>query len=330
MKKKLFAVVIVAVAAFLLFQYYRSSQPVVETVAARRGTATLAVYGTVKVVPTVSFSVRARTAGVLKYNDALAHLTNLIGFEVKNGDVLGEVVNESLDRDFAKAAAEWQAALERQKLGPAGAPALKTQEALVARLEKLVALSNVPPSDVEHAVNDLTTARELVRQEEIEIDRSTNVAGQAYNDLKERKERCKFVSPLDGFINALNGANGEFISEGGVAFVLVTKTIYLEGQINEEDVGRIAAQMKADIKLYAYPDRELPATVSQVLPTAANQRYTVNLTLDQPPPNLLAGETGEMNIISGTRENALLIPTRALLVDRVWVVENGGVMPVTV
>ena len=93
MKKKLFAVVIVAVAAFLLFQYYRSSQPVVETVAARRGTATLAVYGTVKVVPTVSFSVRARTAGVLKYNDALAHLTNLIGFEVKNGDVLGEVVS---------------------------------------------------------------------------------------------------------------------------------------------------------------------------------------------------------------------------------------------
>ena len=88
--------------------------------------------------------------------------------------------------------------------------------------------------------------------------------------------------------------------------------------------------MKADIKLYAYPDRELPATVSQVLPTAANQRYTVNLTLDQPPPNLLAGETGEMNIISGTRENALLIPTRALLVDRVWVVENGSVRPVTV
>jgi RND family efflux transporter MFP subunit len=170
----------------------------------------------------------------------------------------------------------------------------------------------------------------LVRQEEIEIARATNVAGQVYNDLKERKERCKFVSPLDGLISAYNGVNGEFIVEGGIPFVLATKTVYLEGEINEEDVGHVAALMKAAVKLYAFPDRELAATVEQVLPTAANQRYTVKLNFDQPPPNLLAGETGEMNIISGTRENALLIPTRALLVDRVWVVADDIVKPVTV
>ena len=71
----------------------------------------------------------------------------------------------------------------------------------------------------------------------------------------------------------------------------------------------------------------MTATVSQVLPTANNQRYTVTLTLDKAPPNLMTGMTGEMNIIAGKRENALIIPSRAVLGDRVFVVRDGVVKP---
>ncbi|MDB6022088.1 MAG: efflux transporter, family, subunit [Pedosphaera sp.] len=330
MNKKLLVLGVLVAAGLAGILAYRASRPVTEVFLTRRGTATFAVYGTVKVVPAVSFAVHARSGGVLKYCPALAEATNIIGLEIKSGQVLGEVVSESLDRDFAKAQADWEAAQDRQKLGPPGAPLLKTQEALVARLQKLVALSNVPPSEVERATNDLTTFKEAVRQQEIEIHRSVEIARQVFDDLKERKERCQFISPIDGTMNAVNGANGEFVPEGSTPFVLVTKATYIEGQVNEEDVGHVAANMKAAVKLYAYPDRELTATVAQVLPTANNQRYTVNLNLDHPPDNLLPGETGEMNIISGTRENALLIPTRALLVDRVWVVQAGVAQPRTV
>ena len=76
--------------------------------------------------------------------------------------------------------------------------------------------------------------------------------------------------------------------------------------------------------------RDLTATLTQILPSANNQRYTVLLNLDAPPDNLLPGETGEMNILCGTRTNALLIPTRALLNDRVWVARDGIAEPRTV
>ncbi|HWF20114.1 MAG TPA: efflux RND transporter periplasmic adaptor subunit [Verrucomicrobiae bacterium] len=327
MSKKVFALVLLAIAAVAGIYIYRSSRPVVEVFLARRGTATYAVYGTVKVVPMVSFSIHARSGGVLKMSEALAYATNLIGMEITNGQYLGEVVSESLDRDFAKASAEWEAAQARQKLGPAGLPMLKTQESLVERFQKLAAQNNIAPSDVERATNDLATLRDAVHQQQIELDRSTEVFHQAYEDQKERKERCKFISLIDGVINAVNNANGEFIPEGSTPFVLETKATYIEGQVNEEDVGHVAPNMKAAVKLYAYPDRELPATVAQVLPTANNQRYTVNLNLDKPPDNLLPGETGEMNIICGTRDNALLIPSRALLADRVWVVRDGVAAP---
>ena len=44
----------------------------------------------------------------------------------------------------------------------------------------------------------------------------------------------------------------------------------------------------------------------------------------------MSGMTGEMNVIAGTRENALLIPTRAVLADRVYVVKDNVVKPRTV
>jgi hypothetical protein len=47
--------------------------------------------------------------------------------------------------------------------------------------------------------------------------------------------------------------------------------------------------------------------------------------MEKPPDNLMAGMTGEMNIITGTHENALLVPSRAILVDQALVVKGGVV-----
>jgi len=49
------------------------------------------------------------------------------------------------------------------------------------------------------------------------------------------------------------------------------------------------------------------------------------LEMEKPPDNLMVGMTGEMNIITGVHENAVLVPTRALLVDQALVV-NGGIV----
>src|SRR5262249_52029128 len=52
----------------------------------------------------------------------------------------------------------------------------------------------------------------------------------------------------------------------------------------------------------------------------------VLFTLDQPNGNLLPGMTGEMNIITGQRENALLVPSRAVRNQtQVLVVKDGRV-----
>src|SRR5438093_12479443 len=85
--------------------------------------------------------------------------------------------------------------------------------------------------------------------------------------------------------------------------------------------------MKAKVQLYAYRTRTFAARVTSGQPAAdpTTQRYTVVLEMENPPDNLMVGMTGEMNIVTGAHENALLVPTRALLVDQALVV-NGGIV----
>ena len=54
------------------------------------------------------------------------------------------------------------------------------------------------------------------------------------------------------------------------------------------------------------------------------------MQLEKPPDNLMAGMTGEMNIITGRHENAVLVPSRALLVDQALLVKNGVIRRRTV
>ena len=69
-----------------------------------------------------------------------------------------------------------------------------------------------------------------------------------------------------------------------------------------------------------------------IIPAAARKQpdYRANLDLENPPENLMAGMTGEMNIITGSHENALILPTRAIVVDQSLIVRHGIVQSRTV
>lgn len=324
MKRPLIAILILvlALAGFLAWRWM--SRSVVEVYVAKRGNAVSAVYGTVKVVYCASAKVRARTGGNVRFAKPA---TQGIGAEVKKGELIAEIVNEDLDREISKAEAELNTARQRRELGPQSLPALKTLEANVARLVKLAEERNVSASELERIRNELQSVRQEVTRQELELDRAVTVLTEQYQTLLARKERCRLVAPVDGTITAMSVLNGDYVADHAFPFTVSTKCTFVEGQVNEEDVGSIKPKMQAKVRLYSYPHVDFEATVRQVMPTANNQRYPVILDLKNPPDNLLAGMTGEVNVIIGHRENALIVPTRALVANKVFVVNHGVVQP---
>jgi len=139
-------------------------------------------------------------------------------------------------------------------------------------------------------------------------------------------------SPIDGILTNVQTIDGELVSDGNELFTVSSRKTYVRGEVNEEDVGEVKPGMKARVQLYAYRTRTFTARVTSVQPAAdpTTQRYTVVLEMENPPDNLMVGMTGEMNVVTGAHQNALLVPTRALLVDQALVVERGIVQPRTV
>ena len=139
-------------------------------------------------------------------------------------------------------------------------------------------------------------------------------------------------SSMDGILSDIQAIDGELAAEGNQLFTVSSRRNYVRGEVNEEDVGEVKAGMPAEVQLYAYRTRQLTARVTSIRPSADpdTQRYTIVLDLQNAPDNLMAGMTGEMNIITGKHNNVLLLPARALLVDQALLVKNNIVRKRTI
>ena len=321
-----------AVLVLLLFVAYYFLLPVAEVASVRRGTAIAAVYGTVRIEPAFVVHVRAQNSGFIRLADAFSAGRGAIGKSVEKGQLLATIADETTARLLKQARTDLQAATQRAELPLPSAELLKAAEDNLERLEKVVASGNVPAVEYEKAKSEVNRLRGAVENERIERDRNLAALDETRKKLEAQMKSSEIRAPIDGLLSAVQTIDGEVVGESNQLFTVSSRKNYVRGEVNEEDVGEVKPGMKAKVQLYAYRLQSFNAQVSSIQPAAdpETQRYTVVLEMEKPPDNLMAGMTGEMNIITGTHENAVLVPTRALLVDQVFLVKRGIVQRRTV
>ena len=324
--------IVVSLAALLLVLVFYWSRPVAEVEQVKRGTAISAVYGTVRIEPSFVNHLRAQNAGFIRLGEPLVAGRGAIGKEVKKGELLATIADENTARQLKQARADLQAAQENARLELPSSEPLKIAEDNVQRQEKLAALSNVPAVEYEKAKSEVNRLRAALKSEQIERDRNLEALQTAAQKAEAQMQNTEIRAPMDGILSEIKAIDGEFVNDGNELLAISSRRNYVRGEVNEEDVGEVKVGMKAVLQMYAYRNRQFNATVTSIVPAAdpETQRYTVLLDLENPPENLLAGMTGEMNIITGQHANALLVPTRALLVDQVWQIKHSVVVKRTV
>jgi RND family efflux transporter MFP subunit len=324
----------VAVALLILIcgVAYYFFMPMAEVAVVRRGTAISAVYGTVRIEPAFVVHVRAQNSGFIQLGEEFSAGRGAIGKSVSKGQVLATIADEATARQLKQARADLQAANERAKLPLPSEEPLKAAEDNLRRLEQVVATGNVPAVDYEKAKSEVNRLRGLRDNERIERDRNLQALDEGQKKLESQMRASEIRAPMDGLLSAVLTIDGELVNEGNQLFTVSSRKTYVRGEVNEEDVGEVKPEMKAKVQLYAYRNTVFAAKVSSIQPAADpdTQRYTIILEMEKPPDNLMAGMTGEMNIITGTHENALLVPTRALIVDQAWLVKRGIVQKRTI
>ena len=311
---------------------YYFFMPVAEVAVVRRGTAISAVYGTVRIEPAFVVHVRAQNAGFIQLAEEFSAGRGAIGKSVTKGQLLASIADETTARQLKQASADLQAATERAKLPLPSEELLKAAEDNLHRLEQVVASGNVPAVEYEKAKSEANRLRGALENERIERDRNLQALDEAHKKMQAQMRNSEIRAPMDGLLTAVSTIDGELVAEGNQLFTVSSRKTYVRGEVNEEDVGEVKPGMKAKVQLYAYRTQTFAALVSSIQPAADpdTQRYTVILEMEKPPDNLMAGMTGEMNIITGSHDNALLVPTRALLVDQALVVKRGIVQRRTI
>ena len=265
----------------------------VEVAAVTRGPAVEAVYATGTIEPTVMIPLAPRTGG---------RLTSILaeeGARVRRGQVLARIEAGDLEQTVEEMSARAQLA--------------RTQN---ERTRDLVAQKFVSPAELDRTRSELQAAEASMKRAQAQRD---------YNLL---------VAPSDGIVLRRDGELGQFVAAGQAVLTLACcAPLRVSAEVDEEDIPRVVVGQKAVLRTDALPGRLFEGEVADITPKGdpVSRSYRVRIRLADAPAvdagPLRTGMTMDVNLIVSRRESTLLVPTRALKGNTVWVLHDGRVQP---
>ncbi len=148
---------------------------------------------------------------------------------------------------------------------------------------------------------------------------------QAYRTWQLAIEDAKagdVLAPIDGLVTVVNFDAGEWAGTGGAFAQIVdyAQPIF-DVQLDEIDLGQVKPGQDARVLLQSYPGKTIAAkvdSVSRVGVSSGNSvTYRVSLLLAEgaDQPEVLLNMSGTAEIISSKIDEAIVVPTRALIVN---------------
>jgi RND family efflux transporter MFP subunit len=260
----------------------------VEIASVTRGPAVEAVYATGTVEPTVMVPLAPRSAG------RLAAVQVEEGAHVRRGQVLARIESADLDQTVQEMSAREQLARVQHE-----------------RTSDLVAQKFVSSAELDRTRTELRAAQAAVGRAQAQRD---------YNQL---------LAPADGIVLRRDGEPGQFIAAGQAVLTLACcAPLRVSAEVDEEDIPRVVVGQKVTLRTDALPGRIFDGEVADITPKGdpVSRSYRVRVRLADAPAvdagPLRTGMTMDANVIVSRRENVLLVPSRALKGNAIWVLEE--------
>ena len=266
------------------------------------------VSATGKLEPITQVDVGTEVSGTIQvvevdYND-----------RVKTGQVLAR-----LDPDQARAKyrqAEAALNLARARVQEAEATVTETANRL-RRTQDLIAKRLSSPEELDTVAAASERAAAVLAVAKAQVDQS-----QAQLDADRRTlDKTTIRSPIDGIVLKRQVEPGQTVAaslQTPVLFTLAENLAQMELKVavDEADVGQVAEGQGASFTVDAYPDRDLPATLTQVryAPETVDGvvTYGTLLALDNADLSLRPGMTATAEILVREAHDAVLVPNAAL------------------
>lgn len=226
--------------------------------------------------------------------------------------------------------AEAQVQLARASLAQAEASVINTrtnyevQRREYARREDLAAKGFVSKAGIDQSTGTLASARAALSSADAQVKSARAQIAQSEAELSSARldlNRTVIVAPVSGVvINKLvepgTTVAASFQTPNLFEIAADTSRMQVEASVDEADIGQVAVGQPVRFTVDSYPDEIFRASVRQVRKSATETQnvvtYLVILDVDNRAGKLLTGMTANVEIITGSKQRVLRVPSAAL------------------
>ncbi len=211
--------------------------------------------------------------------------------------------------------------LDRTKLAEAEA-AEKYRRAETMQRRGLASQQDVQEAETQHAIAKVAVAQAEVRLKYKTIDDARFRYERARTDLREaelRLQHTTITAPVRGVVSDLPMTPGQYVQANEKLMTIVDiQRLLARTFLPEKFSGRLKIGQTAYVLAEALPEQRIPAQVRLISPVvdAESGTFKVTVTLTDPPPELKPGMFATILMTVSRLDNALVIPKRALTLDR--------------
>jgi len=306
-----------------------------------KGDIARSVVATGKVQPITKVEVKSKASGIVTRLDVD------INQHVKQGQNLAqldqaEIIAQVSAQKAQLAAAESnaraaQAAIQYDKVN-AEAPDLPmyehtykrnlemskdgvvSQQALDDAQQKYLAAANTR----DKAVAQITVDTSKLHQAEAQVAQ----AQASLNQLQEQLSYTTIISPMDGTVLSRDVELGDAVSSilvmGSTATLVMTigdtSQVYVQGKVDESDIGKVYLGQPARIKVESFKDKTFQGKVTKIAPLGVEKdnvtTFEVRVSIDNPGGELKANMTANAEILLEEHKGVLTVPEQAVIYDK--------------
>ncbi len=190
----------------------------------------------------------------------------------------------------------------------------------VARANYNLAVIGIDKTAPQNAEIKILNAQITLDKQPIQLEQSQLSLEQAQFKLataQRNLEETVLVAPAGGVVTALNIQAGERAAGNQDAVVLSDlTTLVVDIGLDESDVAHVTLGQAALVTLDAFADAELTGNITAIAPKANTQAgvvlYPVTITLDPTEIPIRAGMTADVEIVTESAADVLIVPLRAI------------------
>ena len=301
---------------------------------------TEAVYASVNVQPVDEYSAYSPVSGIIKkvlVNEGDVVRKGQPLFQIENDNPLINAENARLSYQLAKDnfTGNQSPLIELENQVATAKLKLANDSLNYARQQNLWQNKIGTQSQLDDRLLAYQTAKK-------NLENLQNKYGQTLNQLRVQMQQAKnnfqgnknvskdftVTSQLDAKVYSVQKKAGEMVlPQEPLAMLGKANDFIVEMLVDEVDIARIQLGQKALIKLDAYNNEVLKATIYKIYPAmdARTQTFKIEAVFDEPPKVLYPGLTGEANIVIAEKKKVLSIPYEYLVNGNKVLTDTGEV-----